>query len=129
MTKNVKVTHLRSRLSLEVDWVWGKPKSLEHPKDLESGPHPIIRNIHQTAPYSSSRLENYCILREIVFPIDFKKSKTLKFENIKKEIDKLYLEVNNDEVEVGRSRLGFGFRSVSTLNEKPVYIYIYIYYV
>ena len=23
MTKNVKVTHLRSKLSLEVDWVWG----------------------------------------------------------------------------------------------------------
>ena len=36
------------------------------------------------------------------------------------KIDKLYLEVNNDEVEVGRSRLGFGFRSVSTLNERPV---------
>ena len=40
------------------------------------------------------------------------------------KIDKLYLEVNNDEVEAGRSRLGFGFRSVSTLNERPV-IYIY----
>ena len=23
MTKNAKLTHLRSRLSLEVDWVWG----------------------------------------------------------------------------------------------------------
>ena len=42
------------------------------------------------------------------------------------KIDKLYSEVNNDEVEVGRSRLGFGFRSVSTLNERPVcYIYVY----
>ena len=44
------------------------------------------------------------------------------------EIDKLHLEVNNDGVEVARSRLGFGFRSVSTLIERPVvYIYIYIY--
>ena len=35
-----------------------KPKSFEHPKDLEVVPHPIIKNIHQTAPYSSSRVEN-----------------------------------------------------------------------
>ena len=35
-----------------------KPKPFEHPKDLEVVPHPIIRNIHQTAPYSSSHLEN-----------------------------------------------------------------------
>ena len=35
-----------------------KPKPFEHPEDLEVGPHPIIRNIHQTAPYSSSRLGN-----------------------------------------------------------------------
>ena len=35
-----------------------KPKSFEHPKDLQVVPHPIIRNIHQTAPYSSSHLEN-----------------------------------------------------------------------
>ena len=41
-------------------------------------------------------------------------------------IDKLYLEVDNDEVEVGRSRLGLGFRSVSTLNERPVIYNIYI---
>ena len=37
----------------------------------------------------------------------------------------MYLEVNNDEVEVGRSRLGLGFRSVSTLNERPVYVILY----
>ena len=87
MSKHVKLTHLKSILSLEVDWVWGhqptshlalndkeyqirpehikqdpkifdKSNSFEHPKDLEVVPHPIIRNIHQTAPYSSSRLEN-----------------------------------------------------------------------
>ena len=34
------------------------------------------------------------------------------------------MEVNNDEVEVERSRFGFGFRSVSTLNERPVLLYI-----
>ena len=38
--------------------VLDKPKSFEHPKDLQVVPHPIIRNIHQTAPYSSSRLGN-----------------------------------------------------------------------
>ena len=37
------------------------------------------------------------------------------------KIAKLYLEVNDDEVEVGRSILGFGFRSVSTLSERPVH--------
>ena len=52
------------------------------------------------------------------------------------KIDKLYLEVDNDDVEVGTSRLGFGFRTVSTLNERPGYmfyfsdymsVYMYIY--
>ena len=37
------------------------------------------------------------------------------------KIDELYLEVNNDEIEVGRSRLGLGFRSESTLNEGRYY--------
>ena len=56
-----------------------------------------------------------------MFPVDFEKIGNFEIStNIKNmEIDKLYLEVNNDEVEVGRSRLGFGFRSVSTLNERP----------
>ena len=78
--------------------------------------------IHQTAPYSSSRLENECILREIVFPLDFDKIEHFEISKnyIKIKIGRLYFEVNNDEVEVGRSRLGFGFRSVSTLNERPV---------
>ena len=43
-----------------------KPKSFEHPTDLEVVPHPIIRNIHKAAPY-------FCV--KIVFSVDFVKSK------------------------------------------------------
>ena len=52
MSKNVKLTHLRSRLSLEVDWVWAhQPKDYTKPRQTIQSLKRLYKDIkYQTRP-------------------------------------------------------------------------------